>query len=227
MTASTSSLGFIETYLRQTAEIALATSREDLGRVIDVLFEAYREDRTIFTCGNGGSAANASHLACDLAKFTWAEGKRRFKVSSLCDNAALISALTNDVGFHRIFLDQLDGRMVAGDVLVCLSVHGGSGADKAGPWSQNLVAAADFVKKRGGKVVALVGHDGGALRQMADASVIVPRAADGFTSTPHVEGIHEVYHHLICERLRQLAVEIGPAAEAAPALAAPSAGAAP
>ncbi len=198
---------FVDTYLRQTAEIALATSREDLGRVIDVLFDAYCNDRTIYTCGNGGSAANASHLACDIAKFTWAQGKRRFKCSSLCDNAALISALTNDVGFNRIFLEQLDGRMEAGDVLVCLSVHGGSGADKAGPWSQNLVSAADFVQKNGGKVVALVGYDGGALRTMADASVVVPAATNGHTSTPHVEGFHEVFHHLICERLLQMVQE--------------------
>src|ERR1700746_3466976 len=92
---------FVDTYLRQTAEIATATNRDDMTRVIDVLFEAYKADKTIFTCGNGGSAANASHLACDIAKFTWAEGKRRFKCASLCDNAALISALTNDVGFKR------------------------------------------------------------------------------------------------------------------------------
>ena len=195
---------FVDTYLRQTAEIALATDRNDLTRVIDVLFDAYRNDKTIYTCGNGGSAANASHLACDIAKFTWAEGKRRFKCTSLCDNAALISALTNDVGFNRIFLEQLDGQLVAGDVLVCLSVHGGSGADKAGPWSQNLVSAADFAKKAGARVVALLGYDGGALRTMADASVIVPYAAGGHTSTPHVEGFHEVYHHLICERLLEL-----------------------
>jgi D-sedoheptulose 7-phosphate isomerase len=201
---------FVDAYLRETAEIALATSREDMTRVIDVLFEAYKNDRTIFTCGNGGSAANASHLACDIAKFTWVEGKRRFKCASLCDNAALISALTNDVGFNRIFLEQLDGRMVAGDVLVCLSVHGGSGADKAGPWSQNLVSAADFARKKGAKIVALVGYDGGALRSMADASVIVPRAASGHTSTPHVEGFHEVYHHLICGRLLQMAIAEGP-----------------
>lgn len=195
---------FVEGYLRETAEIALATSSSDLGRVIDVLFEAYRQDRTIYTCGNGGSAANASHLACDIAKFTWVDGKRRFKCVSLCDNAALISALTNDVGFHRIFLEQLDGRIEPGDVLVCLSVHGGSGADKAGPWSQNLVSAADFAKKSGARVVAFVGYDGGALRTMADASVVVPPATSGHTSTPHVEGFHEIYHHLVCERLLQL-----------------------
>jgi D-sedoheptulose 7-phosphate isomerase len=200
-------LAFVDRYLRETAEMALATSREDLARVIDVLFEAYRADRTIYTCGNGGSAANASHLACDLAKFTWVDGKKRFKASSLSDNAALISALTNDVGFNRIFAEQLDGRMDSGDVLVALSVHGGSGADKAGPWSQNLVAAAELTKRLGGKVVALVGYDGGALRQLADASVVVPAAANGHTSTPHVEGFHEVYHHLICQRLLELVRE--------------------
>lgn len=202
--APQSTQAFVEGYLRETAEIALATSSADLGRVIDVLFEAYRQDRTIYTCGNGGSAANASHLACDIAKFTWVDGKRRFKCVSLCDNAALISALTNDVGFNRIFLEQLDGRIEPGDVLVCLSVHGGSGADKAGPWSQNLVSAADFAKKSGAQVVAFVGYDGGALRTMADASVVVPPTTSGHTSTPHVEGFHEIYHHLVCERLLQL-----------------------
>jgi len=204
---SSSTQDFVDAYLRETAEIALGTSRADLTAVIETLFDAWKNDKTIFTCGNGGSAANASHLACDIAKFTWADGKKRFKCRSLCDNAALISALTNDVGFNRIFSEQLDGTMAPGDVLVCLSVHGGSGADKAGPWSQNLVSAADFAKKNGGKVVALVGYDGGALRQMADASIIVAPTASGFTSTPHVEGFHEVYHHLICERLRQMVVE--------------------
>lgn len=204
---SDSSLDFVDEYLRQTAEIAARTNREDLTRVIDVLFGAYREGRHIYTCGNGGSAANASHLACDIAKFTHVEGKQRFRCTSLCDNAALLSALTNDVGFGRIFTDQLDAVFGEGDVLVCLSVHGGKGADKAGPWSQNLVAAAELAKSRGGKVVALVGYDGGAVGKMADARVIVPTTEGGHTSTPHVEGFHEVYHHLICERLRQLVVQ--------------------
>lgn len=198
---SETTAAFVERYLRETAEIALSVDKADMTRVIEVLFGAWKDDKHIFTCGNGGSAANASHLACDIAKFTWVDGKKRFKCQSLCDNAALISALTNDVGFNRIFLEQLDGRIGEGDVLVCLSVHGGSGADKAGPWSQNLVAAADFAKKKGAKVVALVGYDGGALRKMADASVVVPPAKNGATSTPHVEGFHEVFHHLICERL--------------------------
>lgn len=198
---------FVDRYLQQTAQIAARTSREDLTRVIEVLFQAYRDDRHIYTCGNGGSAANASHLACDIAKFTWADGKKRFRVTSLCDNAGLISALTNDVGFGSIFEEQLRPTMRAGDVLVCLSVHGGKGADKAGPWSQNLVRAADFARSVGAKVVAFVGYDGGHLRTVADASIVVPGDEAGDTSTPHVEGMHEVYHHLVCERLRQLVAE--------------------
>ena len=97
--------------------------------------------------------------------------------------------------------------MVAGDVLVLLSVHGGSGEDRAGPWSQNLVTAANYAKEVGGKVVSLVGYDGGALKGLSDACIIVPPAKGGHTSTPHVEGFHEIYHHLICERLLQLVTE--------------------
>jgi D-sedoheptulose 7-phosphate isomerase len=204
---SSDSVEFIDTFLQQAAEIAQRSDREELAKAIGILFSAYQTGNTIFTCGNGGSAANASHLACDLAKFTWCEGKPRFRVQSLCDNAALISALTNDVGFHRIFSEQLEPFAKSGDVLIAISVHGGAGSDQAGPWSQNLLAAAHMVKERGGKVIALVGYDGGGLRKVADASVIVPSTQSGFTSTPHVEGWHVVYHHLICERLRQLVAE--------------------
>ncbi|MBI4952908.1 MAG: SIS domain-containing protein [Myxococcales bacterium] len=204
---------FVERYLRQTAEVALATSREDLAKVIELLFECYRARGTIYTCGNGGSAANASHLAADLAKFTRVSGRRRMQAQSLCDNAALVSALTNDEGFGRVFVEQLVGRIGRGDVLLCLSVHGGSGADQAGPWSQNLVAAARYARAEGARVGALVGYDGGALRQLADACVVVPSALDGSTSTPHVEGFHEVYHHLVCDRLRELVHAHGEPAE--------------
>jgi len=195
---------FIDRYLKQTAEMAAATDRHALSRVITVLFEAYQHSATVYTCGNGGSASSASHLACDLAKFTWAAGKPRLRARSLCDNAALLSALTNDEGFGRIFAEQLEGEIRAGDVLVCLSVHGGSGQDHAGPWSQNLVQAAELARRRDARVVALVGYDGGKLAELADACIIVPPAANGHTSTPHVEGFHEIYHHLICARLRQL-----------------------
>ncbi|MBI4703096.1 MAG: SIS domain-containing protein [Deltaproteobacteria bacterium] len=195
---------FVDRYLRETASVAHGTNRGDLCRIIEILFAAHQAGRAVYTCGNGGSAANASHLACDLGKFASPEGKRPFRCYSLCDNAALVSAITNDLGFGRLFAEQLRGRIEAGDVLVCLSVHGGSGEDQAGPWSQNLLGAARYAKERGAKVVALVGYDGGALKRIADGCIVVPHTDAGTTSTPHVEGFHEIYHHLICERLRQL-----------------------
>lgn len=92
--------------------------------------------------------------------------------------------------------------MEEGDIFIAISVHGGSGADEAGPWSQNLQVAAKFVKDNGGKVVGLAGFDGGVLKQIANACVVVP-----INSTPHVEGFHLVLTHLICARLRGIIAE--------------------
>lgn len=92
--------------------------------------------------------------------------------------------------------------MEEGDTFIAISVHGGSGADKAGPWSQNLLVAAKFVEDNGGKVVGLAGFDGGVLKQIADACIVVP-----VDSTPHVEGFHLVLTHLICARLREIMAE--------------------
>ena len=197
------SSAFVREYLRDAAEAVAASPVESLTEALELLMAAYRRGSRTFCCGNGGSAANASHLACDLAKFTAHPERPRFLASSLCDNAALLSALTNDVGFGHIFSEQLVGTFGRGDVLICLSVHGGSGRDKAGPWSQNLLTAAELAKERGGHVLDITGYDGGALLALADVSIIVPRTAAGVTSTPHVEGIHEIYHHLLCEGLRR------------------------
>lgn len=195
---------FIGTYLAEVCEIAIRTDRSDLDRIIKVLFDAWEQGRSVYTCGNGGSAATASHLACDLSKFTWVEGKKRLKAFSLCDNTALLSALTNDVGFDHIFVEQLKSFFKKDDILIALSVHGGVGSDQGSIWSQNLVLAAEFVKSCEGKFIAFLGFDGGVLRKLADASVVVPPSAKGISSTPHVEGFHAVFQHLICQRLLDL-----------------------
>ena len=195
-------VGFIERYLRETSEIARRTDVASLHAAARLLFGAWSRRARVFTAGNGGSAANASHLASDLAKFTRVPDRHGFRVHALTDNASLISAITNDLGFHEVFTAQLEPLLEAGDVLVCLSVHGGAGADRAGPWSQNLVAAATLAKARGASVLALVGYDGGGLAALADVAVIVPSPENGTSSTPHVEGFHAVYHHLLCALLR-------------------------
>jgi len=194
---------FIMQYLRKVESIAIQVSQEDISNVIELLYEAWKEGRQVFLAGNGGSAPTASHFACDLAKFTSVEGQKRFRAISLVDNVPLISALTNDLGWDNVYSEQLKNLMQKGDVFVAISVHGGSGADAAGLWSQNLLKAAKLVKDNGGKVAGMAGFDGGALKQIADACIVVP-----IDSTPQVEGFHSVLSHLICDRLRDLIGEL-------------------
>lgn len=170
----------------------------DIEKVVDILYEAWKNGNNVFIIGNGGSASTATHFACDLAKGTWVEGKKRVRAISLTDNVPLITALTNDNGFSSIFVEQLKNLLQAGDVVIALSVHGGSGEDKAGPWSQNLLAAIHYAKANSAKTIGIAGFDGGALKRLADACIVVP--AD---STPYVESWHAALEHLICSCLRE------------------------
>ncbi len=193
---------FINLYFQKLESVIKRMSRDDIERVVELLYEAWMKGKQVFLAGNGGSAATASHFASDLAKFTSVEGKKRFRAVALTDNVPLVSALTNDLGWENVYVEQLKNFMCEGDVFVVISVHGGSGSDKAGPWSQNLLKAAKFVKDSGGRVIGLAGFDGGVLKEMADACIVVP-----INSTPHVEGFHLVLTHLVCARIRELIAE--------------------
>ncbi len=193
---------YIEQYFAELERVARAISREDVDRAIEVLFEAWRRGSTVFIMGNGGSASTATHFVCDLAKVTIVERMPRFKVVGLGDNVPLISAWTNDNGFGTIFVEQLRPWLEEGDVLIGLSVHGGSGNGEAGPWSQNLVQAMKLAKERKAKIIGFSGFGGGAMKEMADACVVVPINAEPL-GTPLVEAFHVVLHHLVCTALRQ------------------------
>ncbi len=186
-------------YLKEVSGIAAKLDRGSIDKAVGILYEAWKDDRQIFVAGNGGSASTATHLACDLDKWVSDGAARKFRAFALVDNIPLVSALTNDSGWSDVYYEQLRNFFRRGDVFVAISVHGGSGSDRAGPWSQNLLKAVRYAKDNGGKVVGLAGFDGGALKEAADACVVVP--AD---STPHVEGMHLVLTHLMCEQLKGL-----------------------
>jgi D-sedoheptulose 7-phosphate isomerase len=190
---------FIENYLSDIAAISQAISVEEIDKVIDILFEAWVNGRQVFTCGNGGSASTATHFCCDLAKQTIVEGKKRFRVICLNDNIPLMSALTNDNGFDNLYYEQLINLFQEGDVLIAISVHGGVGKDKASAWSQNLIKAIRYAQDNGGKAIGLSGFDGGLMKEICDACIVVP--AD---STPHVESFHLALEHLICSCLKKI-----------------------
>lgn len=188
----------VDQYLQDVARVTQELDRKAIERVLDILFEAWEKEQTIFIIGNGGSASTASHFVCDLNKWTIVEGKKRFRVVGLIDNIPWVSALTNDNGFENVYIEQLMNLSRPGDVVIALSVHGGAGKDKSGPWSQNLLKAIRYTQERGGKAIGMSGFDGGPMKKIADACIVVP-----INSTLIVESFHLTLEHLICDCLRE------------------------
>jgi len=192
----------IDEYIRTMEEVGRGLPRAEIARAMDILYDCWRREGTVFAAGNGGSASTASHLACDLAKATIVPGRRRLKTIALVDNIPLNSAWTNDSGFASLFAEQLEPWLTERDVLVALSVHGGSGEGEAGPWSQNLPAAVALARRRGARVIGLSGFGGGGLARSADVCIVVPIDSEPL-GTPVVESWHVALHHLLCTALRR------------------------
>lgn len=205
-----SSLSRTDEYLAESQDILKRIDGREIDRAIDILYDAWKRDSQVFVFGNGGSASTSTHFACDLDKWVSDGATRKFRAFALVDNIPMVSALTNDNGWGDVYYEQLRNFFREGDVVVAISVHGGSGSDKAGPWSQNLLKAVKYAKDNGGKVIGLAGFDGGVLKTVADACIVVPA-----NSTPHVEGMHLVLTHLMCEQLRRMVSAPGPRANPA------------
>lgn len=189
---------FAENYLSEMRKVIDDIPVQDIGRAIELLYDAWKRENQVFTCGNGGSASTATHFACDLVKTTGSPGRRGFRAECLNDNIPLMLALINDDGFDNLFCEQLKTKFQEGDVLICISVHGGAGRDRAGLWSQNLLKSMRYAREKGGKTIGLSGFDGGPMKEIADACIVVP-----VNSTPQVESFHLALGHLICACLRQ------------------------
>ena len=133
-------------YLDGVNDVVKKISKDDIEATINVLYEAWEGDKAVYLAGNGGSASTATHFAADLNKYVSDEAPHWFRAFALIDNIPLMSAHTNDDGWSDVYSYQLESFMKEGDVFVGISVHGGSGGDKAGPWIQNLLMAAKVAK---------------------------------------------------------------------------------
>jgi len=171
---------------------------DNIQDAVEVLLSANYVRSTIFTVGNGGSAATASHLACDLAKGTITPGRPRFRVVALTDNVPLMTAWSNDVAYEDVFVEQLRGLIRRGDVLVAFSGSGNS---------ENVLRAVKLARQVGGITIGFSGYAGGRLSTMVDVPVVVPNHC-----MEQIEDVHMTLCHLTCTVLRERMQHIEPPA---------------
>lgn len=139
---------------------------------------------TLFFCGNGGSAADAQHIATEYV-VRYMRNRRALPAVALTTDSSLLTAAGNDLGFDQIFSRQVEALVRAGDLLV---VHSTSGN------SPNVVRAAEAARGKGARVLALTSRDGGALRPLADVAIVVPT-----DRTDRAQELHLMIQHVICE----------------------------
>lgn len=173
---------------------------QSVEQVIQALAEARLTRRRIFIFGNGGSASTASHFACDLTKNTRQPALPDFRVTSLNENIAILSAYGNDEGFENIFSSQLENEISPGDVVIGISTSGKS---------PNVLKTIQVANAAAALTIGFTGFDGGALGSLVDLHIHIPSDC-----IEQVEDIHLMLEHLICSALREAARDsqaVGPA----------------
>jgi len=157
-------------------------------RLIEVFRKARDEDRQIFVCGNGGSAATANHLACDIVKGASYGRDRRFRIMALSEQIPTMTAYANDVGYEAVFAEQLENFAREGDVLLVLSGSGNSA---------NIVKALETARRKGCFTVALTGRGGGKAGPMADLNINIAEDHMGRIEDAHMVVTHMVGYHFM------------------------------
>ena len=174
----------IEDYLGQLQGALGALDLAAVQACREVLEAARDQGQQVFLCGNGGSAATASHMANDLGKGASYGRDKRFRVVALTDNVSWMTALANDVNYEAIFAEQLENMGQEGDVLLAISGSGNS---------QNVLNAVEVARAKGMKTIGWTGFGGGKLAGMVDRSVVIDSDHMG-----RVEDVHTVLMHLMC-----------------------------
>jgi D-sedoheptulose 7-phosphate isomerase len=174
--------------LAATATTAAERLGPDVERAATMMRDVLRDGGTLFFCGNGGSAADAQHMATEYV-VRYMKNRRALPAIAITTDTSLITAAGNDFGFDEIFSRQVQALVTSRDLLVIHSTSGNS---------PNVIKAAEAARQKGAAVVAFSSRDGGALRNVANHSVIVPT-----DRTDRAQEIHLCVEHAICELIEQ------------------------
>jgi D-sedoheptulose 7-phosphate isomerase len=185
------------------AELSLVLSRLPFGaidRFAEALHRAYQEDRQVLLFGNGGSAALASHMACDLGKGMILPDRHRFRVLSLTDNVPLMTAWANDDAYHNIFAEQIRSLARPRDIAFAISGSGNS---------PNVLNGLTVAHEMGATTLGIAGFEGGRMKELCNDCVVVPSS-----NMQLIEDAHLCISHAIFTALRHALQERSPAVAA-------------
>jgi D-sedoheptulose 7-phosphate isomerase len=184
----------LHTYLNAYASVLRDLDAASIARTTDMIVGAWTATRTVFLCGNGGSAASAGHLAADLTKLTAPPAGRRLRAVALTDSLSAISAIANDLAYEEIFAEQLRALGQRGDVVIGLSTSGAS---------PNVLRAIEYANSIGALTIGITGSGGGRLGYLARHALII-----GSTDVQHVEDATMVAGHLVCLQVRDALADL-------------------
>jgi len=188
-------------YLADFERLLATIDLDAVARAVECLRAARDGGARIFVAGNGGSAATAAHLVNDLGKATKRSGRPPLRAMCLSDNVSWLTALANDEGYKRVFTGQLENFAEPDDVLIVISASGNS---------PNLVDAVAYARSHRLHSIALLGFDGGALKDQVDECLWLPSEIGAY-------GPVETGHSLLCDLLTTCLIADRPAAAEKPA----------
>lgn len=180
---------YAHSYFEQIVVAARSVDGKAVQRAADILAEVYRAGGTVYSCGNGGSAAIANHLVCDHCKLVRTDTELQPRIYSLSSNVELITAVANDISYDEVFAFQLRSLARPGDALVTISSSGNS---------ENIVRAVQWARKNAIPSISMTGFSGGRSSELADVNLHV--AADNYGV---IEDMHQSLMHLLAQYIRQ------------------------
>jgi len=176
-------------YLSAVQELLERVDHAVIDQMADAIWRAYEARKTLFLFGNGGSAALASHFACDIGKGTVLGGERRLKAIALTDNVSVLTAWANDKSYEDVFAEQLRALAEKGDIALAISGSGNS---------PNVVRGLETARTLGLQTLVLTGFAGGRAKPLADLCLVVPS-----DSMQHIEDAHLCASHAIFLAIRE------------------------
>ena len=189
MDRKTALKNYYQDYRNRLNQLFDSVNIDEMEKVIATIITTFKRGNTLFVCGNGGSAATASHIQADFSFFVRYFTEFRPKVRTLTDNVSMLTAVGNDTSFNDIFVEQLKGNFEPGDSIICISASGNS---------ENVIRAAQYANNHGGTSIGFIGFSGGKLLNVCTVSLFTPNPKGDYGP---IEDLHMIYDHFIVNYL--------------------------